>query len=67
MNLFKRILSPTPRQHRINGQLSTAISGACTAVLSLGTVKTEEIIIALTFAAVFFGGKAVFHAQKTLK
>ena len=67
MNLLKRILSPTPRQHRINGQISTAISGACTAVLSLGTVKTEEIIIALTFTAVFFGGKAVFHAQKTHK
>jgi hypothetical protein len=67
MNFLKKILAPTPRQHRINGQISTAISGACTAVLSLGHIKTEEFIIALTFCAVLFGGKAVFHAQKTLK
>lgn len=67
MNFLKRILEPTPRQHRVNGQISTAISGACTAVLSLGMIKTEELIIGLTFVAVLFGGKAVFHAQKTFK
>lgn len=67
MNIFRRIFSPTPKEHKINGQISTAISGACTAVLSLGTVKHEGFIIALTFIAVFFGGKAVFHAQKTTK
>lgn len=67
MNILKRILAPTPRQHRINGQISTAISGACTSVLSLGLIETKEFIIAFTFIAVLFGGKAVFHAQKTLK
>ena len=65
MGMIERILEKTPRKDKRRGKIATVIGTACGAVLATGLVLNPIGIIALTIGAVVFGGKAVYHAQKT--
>lgn len=65
MGLINRILEKTPKRDKNKGKIATAIGAACGAVLATGLILNPFGIIALTIGAVIFGGKAVYHAQKT--
>lgn len=65
MKLINRIFEKTPKREKTKGKIATAIGTVCGAVLATGLVVNPIGIIALTIGAVIFGGKAVYHAQKT--
>ena len=67
MNLFERLKSRTPLSDRKKGKIATAIGVACATILTLGVVTAPIGIALLTVGAAVFGGKALFHAQKTIK
>lgn len=66
MNLFERLKSRTPLSDRKKGKIATAIGVACATILTLGVVTAPIGITLLTVGAAVFGGKALFHAQKTI-
>ena len=51
---------------RKKGKIATAIGIACATILTLGVVTAPLGITLLTVGAAVFGGKALFHAQKTI-
>ena len=67
MNLFERLKSRTPLSDRKKGKIATAIGVACATILTLGVVTAPIGIALLSVGAAVFGGKALFHAQKTIK
>ncbi len=67
MKLIERIKSRTPRKDRINGQIATTIGTVCGAILATGLIINPIGIVCLTVGTIIFGGKALFHAQKTIK
>jgi len=67
MNIIERIKTRTPLSDRKKGKIATAIGLACATILTLGVVTAPLGIALLSVGAAVFGGKAVFHAQKTIK
>jgi hypothetical protein len=67
MRLIDRIRKRTPIKDRRRGRIATTIGTVCAAVLATGLVANPIGIVCLTVGAVVFGGKALFHAQKTVK
>ena len=67
MKLIERIKSRTPLSDRKKGKIATAIGIACATILTLGVVTAPLGIALLSVGAAVFGGKALFHAQKTIK
>ena len=66
MKLIERIKSRTPLSDRKKGKIATAIGIACATILTLGVVTAPLGIALLSVGAAVFGGKALFHAQKTV-
>lgn len=66
MKLIERIKSRTPLSDRKKDKIATAIGIACATILTLGVVTAPLGITLLTVGAAVFGGKALFHAQKTV-
>ncbi len=64
-NLFKRIRSESSKKNRTKGQIATVIGIGCATALSLGVVTAPLGIALLAVGSALFGGKALFHAQKT--
>jgi len=67
MRLIDRIRKRTPIKDRRRGRIATTIGTVCAAVLATGMVVNPIGVVCLTVGAVVFGGKALFHAQKTVK
>lgn len=67
MNFLERILSRTPKQHKLVGKWCTFIGFVSASILSTGYVQNEFAIFVLTVISLVFGGKALYHAQKTHK
>jgi len=65
MNIIERIKSKTPVHHKRAGINSTMLGSVCAGVLATGLVTNPIGIVALTIGSIVFGGKALFHAQKT--
>ena len=64
--LFKKIRKETPLKDKIDGIFCTKLGIICATVLATGLVVNPIGIIALSIGAVVFGGKAVYHAKKTV-
>ena len=64
-NLIERIKAKTPENHKFAGKISTTIGVVCGAILSAGVVINPLGITLLTIGTALFGGKALYHAQKT--
>lgn len=67
MKLIDRIRKRTPLKDRRRGRIATTIGTVCAAILATGLVVNPIGIVCLTVGTVVFGGKALFHAQKTIK
>ena len=66
MKFFDKIRKETPLKDKIDGIFCTKIGIICATVLATGLVVNPIGIIALSIGAVVFGGKAVYHAKKTV-
>lgn len=64
--LFKKIRKETPLKDKIDGIFCTKLGIICATVLATGLIVNPIGIIALSIGAVVFGGKAVYHAKKTV-
>lgn len=64
---FERVKEESTKKNRRKGQIATAIGIGCATVLSLGIVTAPLGIVLLSIGSAVFGGKAIFHAQKTKK
>ena len=67
MNIFGRIFSRTPKQDKFVGKWCTFLGVLSATILSTGYVTNEFLVFALTVMSIMFGGKALYHAQKTIK
>jgi hypothetical protein len=67
MKLISRIKSVTPPRDKQKRDLLGTLGVICGAILATGVVLNPIGIAALTVAAIAFGGKSVYHAQKVLK
>ena len=65
MNIIERIKSKTPVHHKRAGINATMIGTVCAGLLATGVVTNPIGIAVLTVGSIVFGGKALFHAQKT--
>lgn len=67
MKLLRKIRAKTPERDKVIGKVSTVIGTTCATVLALGLVANPIGIVALTVGSILFGGKAFFHATKTVE
>ena len=67
MNIFGRIFSRTPKQDKYIGKWCTGLGVLSATILSTGYVTDEFLVFSLTVLSIMFGGKALYHAQKTTK
>ncbi len=65
IKLLNKIIKETPLKDKVDGIFCTNVGVACGAVLATGLIVNPVGIVLLTIGAVLFGGKALFHAQKT--
>ena len=65
MGMIKRIFELTPEKDKRKGRLATVLSTVCGALLTAGVISNPVGVALLTVGATLFGGKALYHAQKT--
>ena len=65
MNLFQRIIAPTPNSHKVEGAFAGTIATTSGALLATGVVTNPIAIGVLTVITAILGGKTVYHAQQT--
>jgi len=67
MRIIRKIRAKTPQRDKAIGKISTVIGTTCATILALGLVVNPVGLVALTVGSVIFGGKALFHATKTVE
>lgn len=63
--LIERIKEKTPEKEARKRNIAGAIGTACGIILAAGLVTNPVGIVALSIGAAIFGGKSLYHAQKT--